>query len=139
VRRAALLLLVVLAGCGSGDNTSTTAARGDARTVEVEMRDIAFSPTSLDVRVGEKVRFVFKNTGGVTHDAFIGDQVAQDEHEKEMRGGHAGHAMGSNGVSVKPGTSASLTYAFDRAGQVVVGCHQPGHYTGGMRAIVTVA
>jgi uncharacterized cupredoxin-like copper-binding protein len=138
VRRAALLLLVVLAGCGSGDNTSTTAARGDARTVEVEMRDIAFSPTSLDVRVGEKVRFVFKNTGGVTHDAFIGDQAAQDEHEKDMRGGHD-HMKMPNAVSVNPGKSASLTYTFAKAGQVVIGCHQPGHYTGGMKVLVNVA
>ncbi len=138
MRRLAVLLLVVLAACGSSDGGSTAAGPTDARTVDVEMRDIAFSPTSVDARVGEKLRFVFKNTGGVTHDAFIGDQAAQDEHEKDMRGGHD-HMKMANAVSVKPGKSASLTYTFAKAGQVVIGCHEPGHYTGGMKVLVNVA
>jgi uncharacterized cupredoxin-like copper-binding protein len=137
VRRLVVLLLVVLAACGSAD-TPTGGASNDARTVELEMRDIAFSPNSVDVRTGEKVRFVFKNTGGVTHDAFLGDQAAQDAHEKDMRGGHD-HMKMDNAVSVKPGSTASLTYTFDKAGQILIGCHQPGHYTGGMKVTVNVA
>jgi len=133
-----VLLLVVLAGCGSGSQTSTTPKPSDARTVELEMRDIAFSPTSVDARVGEKVRFVFKNMGAVTHDAFIGDQAAQDTHEKDMRGGHEQMTM-ANAVSVKPGKTASLTYTFDKAVQVLIGCHEPGHYAGGMKVVVNVA
>jgi uncharacterized cupredoxin-like copper-binding protein len=137
-RFLAIALLAVLAACGSSDEEP---AAGDpsARTVEVEMRDIAFAPTTLDVRAGEKVRFVFKNTGQVVHDAFIGDQAAQDAHEKEMREGHANHGGGSNAVSVKPGKTASLTYTFDRPGQILLGCHQPGHYTGGMKAAINIA
>ena len=143
MRRLAALVLVVLAACGSSacgsDNGGSTAAGpSDARTVDIEMRDIAFSPTSVDAHVGEKVRFVFKNTGALTHDAFIGDPSAQDDHEKDMRGGHD-HMSMPNAVSVKPGKTASLTYPFDKPGQVVIGCHQPGHYTGGMKAIVNVA
>ncbi|HET7718427.1 MAG TPA: plastocyanin/azurin family copper-binding protein, partial [Acidimicrobiales bacterium] len=108
------------------------------RTVEVEMRDIAFSPTSIDVRAGETVRFNFKNTGQVTHDAFIGDTAAQEAHEKQMRDGHD-HGKEANAVSVKPGKSASLTHTFDKAGQLLIGCHEPGHYTGGMRITVNIA
>jgi len=133
----AALALVVLAACGSSDGSSTAAGPTDARTVEIEMRDIAFSPTSVDVRAGEKVRFVFKNTGALTHDAFIGDQAAQDTHEKDMRGGHDGMKT-NNAVSVKPAKSAALTYTFDKAGPVLIGCHQPGHFTGGMKAAVNI-
>ncbi len=47
---------------------------------------------------------------------------------------------GSNAVSVRPGKSATLTYTFDnKPGPVLIGCHQPGHYTGGMKAAVNVA
>jgi uncharacterized cupredoxin-like copper-binding protein len=139
-----LYLLVVpalafLAACGSGDGSNSAGAgQGADRTIDVEMRDIAFTPTSVDVRVGETVRFNFKNTGQVTHDAFIGDAAAQDAHEKEMREGHD-HGKDKNAVSVKPGKSASLTHTFDRPGQLLVGCHEPGHYTGGMRIAVNVA
>jgi uncharacterized cupredoxin-like copper-binding protein len=137
-RLLAIALLAVLAACGSSDE-EPAANDPSARTVEVEMRDIAFAPTSVDVRAGEKVRFVFRNTGQVVHDAFIGDQAAQDAHEKEMREGHADHGDGANAVSVKPGKTATLTYTFDRPGQILLGCHQPGHYTGGMKAAINIA
>jgi uncharacterized cupredoxin-like copper-binding protein len=135
-----VVALVLLAACGSED-TSTGAGAGTKadRTIDVEMRDIAFSPTSVDVRAGETVRFNFKNTGQVEHDAFIGDAAAQDAHEKEMREGHGDHGKEANAVSVKPGKSASLTYTFDTPGQLLIGCHEPGHYVGGMRITVNVA
>lgn len=143
MKRHLLLLLVpalvVLGACGSDDgSTNAGAGQGADRTVDVEMRDIAYSPTTVDVRVGETVRFNFKNTGQVQHDAFIGDAAAQDAHEKAMREGHD-HGGDPNALSVKPGKSASLTHTFDRAGQVIIGCHEPGHYTGGMRITVNVA
>ena len=135
-----LPLLVLLAACGSDDDpTGTGAGQGADRTIDVEMRDIAFSPTTVDVRVGETVRFNFKNTGQVEHDAFIGDAAAQDAHEKEAREGHEDHGKDSNAVDAKPGKSASLTYTFDKPGQLIIGCHEPGHYTGGMKITVNVA
>ncbi len=133
--------LVVLAACGSDDGATDGAAgagQGVDRTIEVEMRDIAFSPSAVDVRVGETVRFNFKNSGQVEHDAFIGDAAAQDQHEKDMRSGHD-HGEGSNAISVKPGKKAQLVHTFDRPGQTLIGCHEPGHYTGGMRIDVNVA
>jgi uncharacterized cupredoxin-like copper-binding protein len=132
-------LAVLLVACGSDDSGDTTlAGAGEDRTVEVEMRDIAFVPTSIDVRTGEKIRFVFTNTGQLTHDAFIGDAAAQEEHEKEMRGGHR-HGTKAGAVEVKPGKKAQLVHTFDRPGQVLIGCHEPGHYTGGMKITVNVA
>lgn len=131
--------LVVLAACGSDDGSNGSGAGSSAdRTIDVEMRDIAYSPTSIDVRVGETVRFNFKNTGQVTHDAFIGDATAQDAHEKHMREGHD-HGGDPNALSVQAGKSASLTHTFENAGQVLIGCHEPGHYVGGMRITVNVA
>ena len=131
-------LAVVLAACGSDDSGTTLASAGEDRTIEIEMRDIAFAPTSVDVRAGEKIRFVFTNTGQVTHDAFIGDAAAQDAHEKEMREGH-GHGKEANAVEVKPGKKAQLVHTFERPGQTLIGCHEPGHYTGGMKVTVNVA
>jgi uncharacterized cupredoxin-like copper-binding protein len=142
MKRALSLLvlpaLVVLAACGSDDAPTTLAGAGEDRTVEIEMRDIAFAPTAIDVKAGEKIRFVFTNTGQVTHDAFIGDAAAQDEHEKEMREGHA-HGKQADAIEVKPGKKGQLVHTFDKAGQTLIGCHEPGHYTGGMKVTVNVA
>jgi uncharacterized cupredoxin-like copper-binding protein len=138
-RSLALLTLVALVACGSGDGDAPPAAGDEDRTIEIEMRDIAFAPTAVDVRPGEKVRFVFTNTGQVTHDAFLGDAAAQERHEREMREGHGGHGQGAAAVTLAPGKKGQLTYTFDRPGQLLIGCHQPGHWTGGMKAAITVA
>jgi len=135
----AVLSALVLGACSSGDDAAAVAPAGEDRTIEVEMRDIAFAPTSIDVRAGEKVRFVFRNTGQLTHDAFIGDNAAQEAHAREMRRGHGDHGKGSNAVRVAPGKTAQLVHTFDRPGQILIGCHQPGHYTGGMKAAISVA
>jgi uncharacterized cupredoxin-like copper-binding protein len=52
--------------------------------------------------------------------------------------GHSGMGM-TDTVEVKPGTTGELTVTFDKAGDVLIGCHQPGHYPAGMRATVTVS
>ena len=102
------------------------------------MVDIDFKPESLRVNKGEEVKFVFTNSGRVAHEAFIGDAKAQEEHEKEMReGGMAGHG-GGHAVVVEPGDTGELTYTFDQAGTIEIGCHEPGHYPVGMKINVEV-
>ena len=141
-----VVLAVVAAACGGGNShsdehmsasTSTSGATGAAagvRTIDVTMVDIGYQPTALTVHRGDHVEFVFHNQGKIPHDAFIGDEAAQTEHEQAM------HDMqGQGGITVQPGATGSLTYTFDKAGPVEIGCHQPGHYAAGMRVMVTVA
>lgn len=131
-------LLVTATACGS-DEPDAGAQGGSERTVEVRMVDIAFEPTSVEAKAGETVRFVFTNEGKVVHDAFIGDEAAQDDHESEMRSmdgmdpGEMGHSDDDDdGVTVAPGETAELTHTFAEAGPLLIGCHEPGHYEGDM-------
>ena len=134
---------LAVSACGAADSsTASSDSATGGRTVEIDMVDIAFQPDAIDVTRGETVMFVFSNTGHVDHDAFIGDRVAQAEHEDEMRTageGHDGGHGGANAVTVEPGESADLTYEFDEPGAVEIGCHQPGHYDAGMVIAVDVA
>ena len=140
---AGALLVAAVAACGSTDDT-TTGADGDARAIEVDMADNVFDPDTIEVTRGETVRFVFTNTGEVAHDAFIGDQAAQDGHEMDMRGAEADEHGGGHGnddsdaVTVDPGDTAELTHTFDETGSLEIGCHQPGHYDGGMKLAIDV-
>lgn len=133
---------VGLTACGSSGVTAGTKAA--PRSVKIEMRDIAFSPTSVDVQAGETVRFVFTNSGAATHDAFIGDKAAQAGHEMEMRQmagmGDNGHdPMGEKGATtVKPGKSGEITYTFGASSPLLIGCHEEGHYAAGMQAIINM-
>jgi uncharacterized cupredoxin-like copper-binding protein len=109
------------------------------------MRDIAYSPDSVTVNAGETVRFVFTNKDEAVHDAFIGDEEAQDGHEMEMQdSADMGHGDGHDGedegaITVDPGETGELTHTFEESGTVLIGCHQPGHYAAGMKLTVDVS
>src|SRR5256885_4827284 len=86
---AAMMLAGAGAGCGSGtdhDSMShgSSAGTGTIRTADVTMRDIMYDPPALTVKDGETVTIVFHNAGKIRHDAFLGDEAAQAEHEKKM-------------------------------------------------------
>ena len=106
-------------------------------SIAEEMREFSFFPAQLSVKRGETVTFRFRNVGAQLHEAVIGDEGAQATEEQAMaHGGGMGH-MGANAVEVKPGATAELTYTFDKVGEVLIGCHEPGHYPAGMRATIT--
>lgn len=115
-----------------------------AGTVEIEMVELAFKPATLTAKAGERIRFVFRNRGTSTHDAFIGDAAAQAEHEKEMRQGEEGGHEMMNGdadqdaVTVETGKKGELIYTFDRPGTLEIACHEPGHYAAGMKIAATL-
>jgi uncharacterized cupredoxin-like copper-binding protein len=158
MRSARLLAVVIVAvalgamACGGDDgndsaNSLSTGGGADdgQRTVEVDVADTAFEPDTLEVSEGQTVRFEFTNTGAITHDAFIGDAAAQENHEREMREAEdqaddmdMGADDGEGGIAVEPGDSGELIYTFDRAGTIEIGCHQPGHYDAGMKVTVDV-
>jgi uncharacterized cupredoxin-like copper-binding protein len=135
--RGILLVGLGLFGAACGGNGG---AGGEAeRVVNVEMVDNAFNPASIDVSSGETVTFRFTNNGSVAHDAFIGDEEAQKEHGEAMKNNSGGHeAHGGEGIIVDPGDTGDYTYTFEEAGQILIGCHQPGHYEAGMKSTITV-
>lgn len=139
---AAIAAATIPAACSSDD--AEPAAAG--QTITVQMTDNQYSPTSFDVEQGETVTFEFVNEGQMTHEAYIGDEQAQEDHAAEMMGdgGHSGdgHSMDMGGddvVTVEPGDTETMTRTFDEAGTVVIGCHQPGHWESGMKATVNVS
>jgi uncharacterized cupredoxin-like copper-binding protein len=104
------------------------------------MRDVAFSPSQITVPAGEEVRLVFHNTGKVAHDAFIGDEEAQADHAQDMKSdGGMHHGGDPDALTVAPGKRATLTHTFEAGEDVLIGCHQPGHYAGGMKVTVDVS
>ncbi len=133
--------VLLIAACGGDDDINANEVPdGDAGTaIEVEMRDIAFSPTSIDVEAGDTVRFVFTNTGKLTHEAYIGDAAAQEDHADEMASMGGMDHGGDDVLTVEPGKTGELTYTFDDAGTVQIGCHEPSHFEAGMVMDVAVS
>lgn len=129
---ASSALLALLAGCGGSDDNADAIGEASSRTIDVEMRDNAFSPDTVSVEAGETVRFVFENTGDVIHEAYVGDAAAQEEHASEMASMGDMHHDGDDVLVLDPGEVGDLTHTFAEAGVVQIGCHQPGHYEAGM-------
>lgn len=151
-----LLLSISLVGCGDshdsggadgavdGTTEAVADAGGEPRVVEVTMADIRFQPDVIEVQRGETIRFRFTNEGAIPHDAFVGSADEQDDHEAEMtaaaQDGGDGHDHGGdmNAVTVQPGDTQTITHTFDEAGELEIGCHQPGHYDAGMKVSIAV-
>jgi uncharacterized cupredoxin-like copper-binding protein len=129
---------LVLAACapGGGGGSPTDQA---PRTVQVQMTDeLRFEPAEFTFRAGETVRFEVTNAGAIVHEFLIGDEAAQEEFEMEMSEGDGMAHDTDAGVSVEPGESETFEYTFAEAGELLAGCHEPGHYDGGMVATIAV-
>jgi uncharacterized cupredoxin-like copper-binding protein len=146
----AVVALVVAACSGSGPSPAPSTAASPAAPVvsnapsaaatriEVKMTDtLRFEPASMTVPAGQPVTFVVTNTGSIEHEFVLGDEAEQTAHEQEMAESGMAHDE-AMAIGVKPGTTKELTVTFDAAGPVLVGCHFPGHYAGGMQASVMV-
>ena len=137
----ALALLTAACGGGGDNNTADSAAR----RVEITMQDTAFAPSEVTVQPGETVQFVFHNTGAIAHDAYIGDEAAQADHEAEMRNSSGGMDMGHHSdsgdgaITVEPGETGTLTHTFRSGDQLLIGCHEQGHYAAGMKLAIDVS
>jgi uncharacterized cupredoxin-like copper-binding protein len=143
-------VILTMAGCGSDDGeerseapaAAETPAAAEPITFEIDMKDeLVYNPTTLAAKVGEKIRFVFKNTGRLAHDALIGDTHAQEEHEAAGGKDHESHHGDEPPpfVTVPPGGTDEIVYVFDTPGEIIIGCHQAGHFAAGMKLTVTVS
>ena len=124
----AAALLVFAAAC------SPASATPDARTIEIEIRYSRFDPAMIDVRRGETVRFVIANTDPIDHEFIVGDEAVQDAHEL---GTESYHPPRPGEVTVPAGETVETTYPFE-GGNLIFGCHLPGHYAYGMRGLAVV-
>lgn len=113
------------------------------REIEVEAHDdLTYDPAAIEVRTGETITFTVTNTGEAVHEFTLGDEVLQDDHEQEMaemlEEGETMMHDDPNMLSLDPGETGELTWHFTHDGEVLYGCHQPGHYAGGMVGSIDV-
>jgi uncharacterized cupredoxin-like copper-binding protein len=117
-------------------------AADSTRTIDLVAQDsLRFDPEALEVAAGETVTLRVKNAGTLPHDFFLGDEAAQRRHEDQMAtmGPHAESMPDEpDGFVVPPGQTKQLVWTFGAPGEVIYGCHTPGHYPAGMRGRVTV-
>lgn len=123
---------------GSVPGGPADSAEADREVTVSASDDLEFDPASIEVSAGEVVTFVIRNVGKTAHEFVLGDMAYQQEHEKDMA--ESGHHMSEmdNAVTIEPGETGELTWRFDETGTILYGCHEPGHYEGGMVGTIEV-
>lgn len=158
-----LLLVVVIglvaAACSSGDTTDTTMHMDDGhnhfsfgepalaaeatRVIEISANDnFRFDPETIMVAAGDVVTFKVTNDGKIPHDFVLGDAAVQDQHEEDMMNMTDDDSMSHeepNAFVVDPGETREMTWRMTMAGEILMGCHQPGHYVSGMKGTIEIS
>lgn len=128
-----------------------------SRTVVIKIQDNFYEPETVEVKKGETIRFVLKNSGELLHEFNIGTASMHDNHQKEMAKmaehgmltatsvnhkmmnmDHSKMGMPSmkhddpNAVLLEPGKSGELIWKFTNNAKLEFACNLPGHYEAGM-------
>ncbi|MCK9513506.1 MAG: plastocyanin/azurin family copper-binding protein [Pigmentiphaga sp.] len=110
------------------------------RTIEVTMDDaMRFTPSDIEVKAGETVRFFIKNTGQIPHEMVIGSLEDLKAHAAEMLTMPDMPHDEPNMITLKPGQVGGLVWQFGEAGTVDFACLIPGHTEAGMVGKVKVS
>lgn len=149
-----LLVVAVIAGCGPGvAPAATPVVPGNAaapREVNIIAKDYEFLPDRLELVPGETILLHVINGGLEIHEAIIGDgavQEAWEAAEAAVAGAPPGPTPLVNvppGVAglrivVRSGERVDVVWTVPAAvpgpglpGELIVGCHIPGHWERGM-------
>ena len=142
---AAVSIVLVIGACGGGSTDIGKAAEPGPATRTIEIRQLdtrKFDPAQVEAKAGETVTLKIVNTATSLHEFFLGDEEAQEAHEKEMAAMNDADMKMSDTEArlfLEPGETKELTWTFGDKAEVPFGCHMPGHYEGGMKGAVRVA
>jgi len=115
-------------------------ARNAKRRVDVGMADnMRFTPDRMQMRQGETVRFVVRNTGDVMHEFVIGTQEENAKHAELMLQFPSMEHDEPWMAHVPPGKTGEIVWTFNRAGEFEFACLIAGHYQAGMVGTIKVA
>jgi uncharacterized cupredoxin-like copper-binding protein len=109
-----------------------------SRTVEVDMSEMKYTPSRIEVKQGEQIRFVIRNVGEEEHEFMLATTEENLKHAEDMsKQPHMEHDD-PNEVRLKPKQSAELVWKFTKAGTFEYSCLIPGHRENGMIGQVVV-
>ncbi len=117
---------------------------GDAkkvnRSVTIRMSDaMRFTPSVINVKRGETIRFVVRNDGKQKHEMVIGTLEELKKHAEAMKKNpDMEHDEHDEAVEVKAGRRGTLVWQFSKAGEFDFACLIPGHFDAGMVGKVIV-
>ena len=117
---------------------------GDAKavkhTVTLTMSDtMRFTPDKIDVKQGDTVKIVMKNSGKQMHELVIGTKKELEDHAALMVKFPTMEHSEPYMAHVAPGKTGEIIWTFNKPGNFDFACLIAGHYQAGMVGKITVA
>jgi uncharacterized cupredoxin-like copper-binding protein len=114
-------------------------AKDAKRSIAVGMADnLRFTPDRIEVRLGQTLKLVVRNTGRVMHEFVIGTPAENARHAALMvRFPNMEHEEPYM-AHVPPGKTGEIVWTFNRPGEFEFACLIAGHYQGGMVGTIKV-
>jgi uncharacterized cupredoxin-like copper-binding protein len=109
------------------------------RTLKFEAHDtMRFSPSEINVKQGETIRFVIENPDKLLHEMVIGTMKELKEHADLMKKFPDMEHDEPNMVHLPPGTTGEIVWTFNRPGTFHFACLIAGHFEAGMIGKISV-
>lgn len=109
------------------------------RTIAVEMSDaMRYTPSDIQVKKGETIRFAVKNSGQVTHEMSLGTEKELLAHLEVMKKFPGMEHDEPGKLTLAPGKQGEIIWQFSKTGAVDFACLMPGHFEAGMKGQVKV-
>jgi uncharacterized cupredoxin-like copper-binding protein len=99
---------------------------------------MAYKPDKIEVKKGEQIKLMLKNTGMVDHEFLIDSFANNAKHKIQMEKNPEMEHDEPNGARLKPNTAAEILWRFTKAGTFEFACLIPGHYETGMKGTIVV-
>ena len=113
-----------------------------ARIIQVTMREepgkMMFIPNRVEIKKGEQIRFMLRNSGALEHEFVLASAEDNAKHAEQMKKNPDMEHDDPNGKRLKPNGTAEIVWRFSKAGEFQFGCLIPGHTEAGMVGTVVV-
>jgi uncharacterized cupredoxin-like copper-binding protein len=124
------------------DDSYSAGEAGDpkkpARTVEIEMHEMEYLPSKIEVKRGEQIRFVIRNTGTEAHEFLLATTEENLKHEVAMRKNPDMEHDEPNGLRIVAKKAGEILWKFTKPGTFEYACLIPDHREYGMTGKVIV-
>jgi len=113
-----------------------------SRAIDIKMQEgdgsMSFSPSLINVKKGEQIRFKIENLGALDHEFVIATLAENMEHAKMMMQHPGMQHHDANAIRLKPKASGEILWRFTKAGEFDMSCLIPGHREVGMTGKIIV-
>ena len=113
-----------------------------ARVIVIAMKEgdgkMGYVPDRIEVRKGEQIRFVLKNTGELDHEFLLATTEENLKHAEVMKKYPDMEHDDPNGKRLAPKATSEILWRFTKRGEFEFGCLIPGHREAGMLGKIIV-